>query len=87
MLPKYYGNINLESVKDSRSINSFIFISLILNRFQSIPYSIIEEMTIKRKMMKTYIPRKGRKRSSLIYNTSAVHEQHECDTSDTNAAR
>ena len=44
-------------------------------------------MTIKRKMMKTYIPRKGWKRSSLIYNTSAVHKQHECDTSDTNAGR
>ena len=27
------------------------------------------------------------KRSSLIYNTIARHEQHECDTSDTNAKR
>ena len=26
-------------------------------------------------------------RSSLIYNPSARHEQHECDTSDTNATR
>ena len=26
-------------------------------------------------------------RSSLIYNTSVRHEQHECDTSDTNATR
>ena len=27
------------------------------------------------------------KRSSIIYNTSARHEWHECDTSDTNATR
>ena len=27
------------------------------------------------------------KRSSLIYSTSARHERHKCDTSDTNGAR